>query len=71
MIFNLNRWCDEAAEGNSMAGRMSALVDEKTGKAREGAITKVDDHTVVLKLPSSDISIIPSMAEYPGTDRAS
>jgi peptide/nickel transport system substrate-binding protein len=65
VIFNLNRWCDKSFPGNSMAGRMSALVDETSGQARAGAITKVDDHTVVLKLAASDISIIPSMAEYP------
>jgi len=64
VIFNLNRWCDKAAEGNSMAGRMTALIDAKTGKARDGAITRIDDHTVVLKLSSSDISVIPSMTEY-------
>ncbi|TPL45324.1 ABC transporter substrate-binding protein [Mesorhizobium sp. B2-4-6] len=64
VIFNLERWCDKAAEGNSMAGRMTALIDAKTGKARDGAITRTDDHTVVLKLSSSDISIIPSMTEY-------
>jgi peptide/nickel transport system substrate-binding protein len=65
VIFNLNRWCDKAAEGNSMAGRMNALLDQTTGKARTGAINKIDDYTIVLKLSSSDISIIPSMAEYP------
>jgi peptide/nickel transport system substrate-binding protein len=65
VIFNLNRWCDKSFPGNSMAGRMAALVDDKTGKAREGAINKIDDYTVVLKLSDSDISIIPSMAEYP------
>ncbi|TPJ35010.1 ABC transporter substrate-binding protein [Mesorhizobium sp. B2-8-3] len=64
VIFNLERWCDKAAEGNSMAGRMTALIDAKTGKARDGAIIRTDDHTVVLKLSSSDISIIPSMTEY-------
>src|SRR5262245_49260906 len=35
VVFNINRWCDKAAEGNSMAGRMNALMDEKTGKARD------------------------------------
>ncbi|TPJ53558.1 ABC transporter substrate-binding protein [Mesorhizobium sp. B2-7-1] len=64
VVFNLERWCDKAAEGNSMAGRMTALIDAKTGKARDGAVTRTDDHTVVLKLSSSDISIIPSMTEY-------
>ena len=64
VIYNLERWCDKAAEGNSMAGRMTELIDPATGKARDGAITKVDDHTVVLKLSASDISIIASMTEY-------
>jgi len=65
VIFNLNRWCDKAVEGNSMSGRMATLIDEKTGKAAEGAITKVDDHTVKLKPSASDITIIASMTDYP------
>lgn len=73
VIYNLNRWCDKSAEGNSMAGRMSAMItDEKDadgkvtgGKASEGAITKVDDYTVKLKLNTSDITIVPSFADYP------
>ena len=65
IIYNLNRWCDKAAEGNSMAARMGALIDDASGKAAEGAITKVDDHTVKLKLKSSDITIIAGMADYP------
>ncbi|CAM5533601.1 Dipeptide-binding protein DppE [Mycolicibacterium aubagnense] len=64
-LFNLNRWCDKKAEGNSMAGRMAALVDPATGKAREGAITRVDDHTIKLILANSDISIIASFADFP------
>jgi len=65
VIFNINRWCDKKAEGNSMAGRMGTLIDAKTNKAIDGAIMKVDDHTVKLKLPSSDITIIPGMSDYP------
>jgi peptide/nickel transport system substrate-binding protein len=64
-LFNLNRWCDKKAEGNSMAGRMAALVDPATGKARDGAITKVDDHTIKLTLANSDISIIASFSDFP------
>ncbi|WP_315923309.1 ABC transporter substrate-binding protein [Mesorhizobium sp. SP-1A] len=64
VVFNFTRWCDKSVEGNSMPGRLGTLVDEKTGKAREGAITKVDDHTVKLGLLSSDITIIPSITEY-------
>jgi peptide/nickel transport system substrate-binding protein len=65
IIFNLTRWCDKSAEGNSMAGRMGTLIDPATNKAAEGAITKVDDHTVKLKCNQSDITIIPGMADYP------
>ena len=65
VIFNLTRWCDKAAEGNSMAARMASLIDEATGKAREGAIEKVDAHTVKLTLAAPDISIIPNFTDYP------
>ena len=66
IIFNLNRWCDKKAEGNSMASRLATIIDDKTGKAMEGAIVKVDDHTVKLKLPKSDITIIAGITDYPG-----
>lgn len=62
---NITGWCDKAMEGNSMAGRMASLIDAETNKAIEGAITATDSHTVVLKLPNPDITIIPGMADYP------
>ncbi|TPN81806.1 ABC transporter substrate-binding protein [Mesorhizobium sp. CU2] len=65
VIANLNRWCEKGASGNSMAARVGALVDAKTGKAKDGAITKVDDHTVKLKLNEADIAIIPGLTDYP------
>jgi peptide/nickel transport system substrate-binding protein len=65
VIHNINRWCEQEVEGNSMAGRMASLIDSDTGMAREGAIQKIDDYTVKLVLPSSDITIIPGMADYP------
>jgi peptide/nickel transport system substrate-binding protein len=65
VVFNLNRWCDKAASGNSMAARVITLIDDKTGKAKNGAITKTDDHTVKLKLNKSDISIIANFTDYP------
>ena len=65
VVFNLTRWCDKAAEGNSMAARMASLIDDATGKAREGAIARIDDHTVKLTLNESDISIIPNFTDYP------
>ena len=89
VIYNLTRWCDKDAEGNSMASRMATLievasettekVDEKQAdgsmkqvdktvtkyKIVENGIEKVDDMTVRLNLPKSDITIIPGMADYP------
>jgi peptide/nickel transport system substrate-binding protein len=65
VIFNLNRWCDRDASGNSMAGRFGALIDDATGKAREGAIERVDDYTVRLRLATSDIAIIANLTDYP------
>ena len=62
---NIEGWCDKSLEGNSMAGRFATLVDEETGKVIEGAVEVVDDHTVKLKLPKSDITLIPGMADYP------
>ncbi|HEX9858681.1 MAG TPA: ABC transporter substrate-binding protein [Paracoccaceae bacterium] len=62
---NITRWCDGNVDGNSMAGRMAALVDQATKTAREGAITVVDPHTVKLTLTAPDITIIAGMADYP------
>ncbi|WP_420002711.1 ABC transporter substrate-binding protein [Arenibacterium sp. LLYu02] len=62
---NIAGWCDKGMEGNSMAGRFATLIDEATGQAKDGAITVTDSHTVTLKLPKSDISIIAGMADYP------
>ncbi|CDX25380.1 Family 5 extracellular solute-binding protein [Mesorhizobium plurifarium] len=64
-VFNLRRWCDRNVPGNSMATRMAALVDEKTGKAREGAIVRIDDYSIKLKLSKPDITIVPSLSDYP------
>ncbi|TIN30020.1 MAG: ABC transporter substrate-binding protein [Mesorhizobium sp.] len=65
VVSNLNRWCEKGASGNSMAARVGALIDTTTGKAKDGAITKVDDHTVKLKLSEPDIAIIPGFTDYP------
>jgi len=58
-------WCDKDAEGNSMAGRMAALIDADTNQLLKGAVTKVDDLTVRVSLPVPDISIVVGMADYP------
>lgn len=62
---NIEGWCEKDVEGNSMAGRFATLIDEETGKAIEGAIQVVDDHTVKLMLPRPDITLVPGMADYP------
>ena len=60
---NIERWCDASVEGNSMAGRMSAISED--GKLRDGAVEVVDDLTLRLHLSSPDIAIIVNMADYP------
>ncbi|SUZ32049.1 Heme-binding protein A [Roseibaca ekhonensis] len=60
---NIERWCDASVEGNSMAGRMSALSED--GKLRDGAVEVVDDLTVQLNLSRPDIAIIVNMTDYP------
>jgi peptide/nickel transport system substrate-binding protein len=62
---NFIGWCDSTVEGNSMATRMGALVDPDTGVAREGGIEVVDDLTVLITYPSSDITLVPGIADYP------
>ncbi|QKS08215.1 ABC transporter substrate-binding protein [Pseudosulfitobacter pseudonitzschiae] len=65
VAFNIERWCDKGVEGNSMASRMSSLVDPESGKAREGAITVADDSTVVLTPAKPDITLIAGFSDYP------
>lgn len=65
VAFNIERWCDKGVEGNSMAGRMASLVDPNTNRAVQGAIEVVDSHTVRLRLPRPDITIIAGMVDYP------
>ncbi|ASM71624.1 MULTISPECIES: ABC transporter substrate-binding protein [Roseobacteraceae] len=65
VAFNIARWCEKGVEGNSMASRMSSLVDEETGKARDGAITVADDTTVVLTPGKPDITLIAGFSDYP------
>jgi peptide/nickel transport system substrate-binding protein len=44
---------------------MGGLVDPDTGVAREGAIQVIDDLTVQINYPSSDITLVPGIADYP------
>ncbi|MFN3547765.1 MAG: ABC transporter substrate-binding protein [Mesorhizobium sp.] len=65
IIVNITRWADKSAEGNSMPGRLGTIVDDATGKLREGAVSKVDDMTVKISLTKPDIALIPSLCDYP------
>jgi peptide/nickel transport system substrate-binding protein len=73
VIHNLERWCAAEVPGNSMAGRLAALIapaSEGSGaspayRPRPGAIERLDDHTVRLRLNRPDITLIPSFADYP------
>ena len=65
VAFNINRWCEADAEGNSMAARMASLVDPDTNVAAAGAIEVIDDLTLQLTLRQPDITLIPGMADYP------
>ncbi|MEM8838047.1 MAG: ABC transporter substrate-binding protein [Pseudomonadota bacterium] len=65
VIFNFERWCDRTVAGNSMASRLSALVDEETGKIADNALERIDDHTLALNLVRPDITLIPSLSDYP------
>ena len=65
VIFNIRRMADGNVEGNSMAGRLSALREEGQNQAADSAIEKIDDYTVRLNLFNPDISLIPSFADYP------
>ena len=65
VIFNFTRWVDPAL-GSSNAGlsTFSGLVDESK-KLIQGAIEKVDDHTVRLHLTKAVLSVPEDLYNYP------
>jgi peptide/nickel transport system substrate-binding protein len=65
VVWILNYWCEKDVEGNTMAGRLSSLIDPEKGIVRDGAVEKVDDMTVRLNLLAPDITIIVGMGDYP------
>jgi len=65
VAFNIEGWCDKDVEGNSMAGRFATMIDGETNKMIDGSLVIVDSHTIKLMLPSSDITLIAGMADYP------
>ncbi|MEL6196375.1 MAG: ABC transporter substrate-binding protein, partial [Pseudomonadota bacterium] len=52
-------------EGNSMATALSSLVDPATKTLADGVVEIADEHTVMLRLPQPDISLIPAFSDYP------
>ena len=62
---NFRRWAEADAEGNSMAARVTSIVDPETNLAADGAIEVVDAHTLRLNLNQPDITLIPGIADYP------
>lgn len=77
VAFNFRRWLDPNT-GSSNQSRFSSMTEtvdtgkkDKDGKpilstvGREGAVEKVDDHTVRFHLNRADISLPESMADYP------
>lgn len=65
VVRNFARWTDGNVEGNAMASRFPGLVNPDTRTLREGAVVKLDDFTVKLNLSSSDIAVVPNLADYP------
>jgi peptide/nickel transport system substrate-binding protein len=65
VIHNLTRWGDAAATGNSVASRLGAIIDPNTKKLADGAVAKVDDFTVRLRLNKPDVSLIAGFCDYP------
>ncbi len=77
VVFNFNRWLDPKT-GSSNIGLFSAMVEEfdtgekdKDGKAKMGkralkdAVTKVDGHTVRLKMKQPVLSVPENLYNYP------
>lgn len=77
VIYNFKRWLDPKT-GSSNQGRFSSMTQQvDTGKkdedgnavmstvASEGALEKVDDHTVRFHLNNADLALPESMADYP------
>ncbi|MEM9726600.1 MAG: ABC transporter substrate-binding protein, partial [Pseudomonadota bacterium] len=65
VLANLRRWCDRGTPGNSMADRLSALIDPNTGGLAERAVDMLDDLTIRLTLLRPDVTLIAALTDYP------
>jgi peptide/nickel transport system substrate-binding protein len=64
-VHSFARWADTTVEGNSMATRVGALVDEATGQLVEGAVEVVDNHTLRLNLNLPDMALMAALSDFP------
>ncbi len=62
---NITGWCDTDLTGNSMAARMRGLIDDDTGRPRDGAIEVQGEDSVVLTLSEPDVALIANMSDFP------
>ncbi len=65
VAFNITRWCDKSAEGNSMASRMASLIDAATDQIRDDVLEIVDDVTLIVRPSMPDITLIAGFSDYP------
>ncbi|MEM6482568.1 MAG: ABC transporter substrate-binding protein [Pseudomonadota bacterium] len=65
VAFNLTRWCDAEAPGNSMASRLVGMCEAGGGPLRQDAITLEDEHTLILRLSSPNIALMADLSDYP------
>ncbi|MEM9844924.1 MAG: ABC transporter substrate-binding protein [Pseudomonadota bacterium] len=65
VAFNLTRWCDATAPGNSMASRLLGMCETGGGPLREDAIRLEDEHTLTLRLTAPNIALIADLSDYP------
>ncbi len=65
VAYNFARWCDSSVAGNSMANRMSALIDPASGQLAASALEILDDHMLRLHLSRPDVALIASLTDYP------
>ena len=66
VVYNFERWLDPST-GSSNIGLFAAMTSETDGKKSmtEGAIEKIDDHTVRLNLNRPELSIPENLYNYP------
>jgi len=62
---NIARFCDGTVEGNAMAGKLQVIIDPETKQLLPNSVEVTGSHTVRLKLPRPDISLIAGFADYP------